>query len=191
MTLIYLAGPEVFLPNAVEQGAAKKALCEQYGFTGLYPLDAELDPDAYDSPQAMAFAISRGNEQLIQQADAIIANLTPFRGVSADVGTVYELGLARGLGKTLLAYSNDVRPFAERSYAMFGPAEAVYSASGELAMIDRDGNSIEDFSLSDNLMIEGGIQLAKGRFMTHESSAAERLTDLSGFEALLQWLAAG
>ena len=28
----------------------------------------------------------------MKEADAIIANLTPFRGPSADTGTVYELG---------------------------------------------------------------------------------------------------
>ena len=35
-------------------------------------------------------------------ADAIIANLTPFRGPSADAGTVYELGYMAGRGKFCL-----------------------------------------------------------------------------------------
>src|SRR5258708_1028231 len=36
----YLAGPEVFLPDAAEIGRRKKELCRRHGFEGLYPLDA-------------------------------------------------------------------------------------------------------------------------------------------------------
>ena len=39
---IYLAGPEVFLPDAVGIGQAKKRLCAAYGFEGLYPFDNEI-----------------------------------------------------------------------------------------------------------------------------------------------------
>ena len=39
---IYLAGPEVFLPHAIEIGQRKKALCRQYGFEGLFPFDNEV-----------------------------------------------------------------------------------------------------------------------------------------------------
>ena len=43
----------------------------------------------------------------MDQADVIIANLTPFRGPSADAGTVYELGYMLGKGDRLcLGYSN-------------------------------------------------------------------------------------
>ena len=37
----YLAGPEVFLPEAVAIGQRKKQLCAKYGFEGLYPFDNE------------------------------------------------------------------------------------------------------------------------------------------------------
>ena len=39
---------------------------------------------------------------MMDAADAIIANLTPFRGPGADAGTVYELGYMAGRGKLLL-----------------------------------------------------------------------------------------
>jgi nucleoside 2-deoxyribosyltransferase len=42
---IYLAGPEVFLPNANDIGAAKAALCAEAGFEGVFPLDTGLDLD--------------------------------------------------------------------------------------------------------------------------------------------------
>jgi nucleoside 2-deoxyribosyltransferase len=37
--LAYLAGPDVFCPDARERGVAKKALLASVGITGLYPLD--------------------------------------------------------------------------------------------------------------------------------------------------------
>ncbi|WP_286720155.1 nucleoside 2-deoxyribosyltransferase [Thalassolituus sp. UBA2009] len=175
---IYLAGPEVFCPAASELGARKKALCEHYGFRGLFPLDGELQQSG--SARELGFAISAANEQLIRRADLVIANLTPFRGASADAGTVYELGLARGLGKIIHDYSNDPALFAERTFALFGQGE--YDGS---ELHDRDGLSIEQFDLHDNLMIEGGIALSGGIFLTHQAAEAEKYTDLTAFEALL------
>ena len=43
---IYLAGPDVFLPDAVEIGRRKVELCTRHGLTGLYPLDNAIDPAA-------------------------------------------------------------------------------------------------------------------------------------------------
>ena len=36
---LYLAGPEVFLPEPLAHAARQRALCEQYGFTPLHPVD--------------------------------------------------------------------------------------------------------------------------------------------------------
>src|SRR5712691_13344403 len=36
---LYLAGPEVFLPDPLAYAAQQRALCEQYGFTPLHPVD--------------------------------------------------------------------------------------------------------------------------------------------------------
>ncbi len=107
---IYLAGPDVFLPDAVEIGRRKAAICARRGLTGLYPLDNAVDLTAPDA----SLAIFKGNEAMMDAADAIIANLTPFRGPSADAGTVYELGYMAGRGKICFAYSNDPAIYAER-----------------------------------------------------------------------------
>ena len=40
---IYLAGPEVFLPDALAIGRRKRDICERHGVTGLYPLDNAVD----------------------------------------------------------------------------------------------------------------------------------------------------
>src|SRR3977135_3661732 len=107
---IYLAGPDVFLPDAVEIGRRKADLCARHRLTGLYPLDNAVNLAASDA----SLAIFRGNEAMMDAADAIIANLTPFRGPGADAGTVYELGYMAGRGKLLFAYSNDPATYAER-----------------------------------------------------------------------------
>ena len=107
---IYLAGPDVFLPDAIEIGRRKAAICARHGVSGLYPLDNAVDLSAADA----SLAIFKGNEAMMDAADAIIANLTPFRGPSADAGTVYELGYMAGRGKLCFAYSNDPAVYAER-----------------------------------------------------------------------------
>ena len=96
---VYLAGPDVFLPDAVEIGRRKTEICVRHGLTGLYPLDNAVDLVAAGA----SLAIFKGNEAMMDAADAIIANLTPFRGASADAGTVYELGYMAGRGKLLFA----------------------------------------------------------------------------------------
>jgi nucleoside 2-deoxyribosyltransferase len=86
--LVYLAGPDVFLKNAKEIGEQKKRLCKKYGFEGVFPLDAEINVKG-KSPREIGLCISSLNEFLIRSSDLVIANITPLRGPSADVGTVF------------------------------------------------------------------------------------------------------
>src|SRR5580704_16471900 len=146
---IYLAGPDVFLPEAVEIGRRKVELCTRHGLTGLYPLDTPIDLAARDA----SLQIFRGNEAMMQSADAIIANLTPFRGPGADAGTVYELGYMAGHGKLCLGYSNDPSVYADRVREFTG----VVSRDGRL--VDAAGLTVEDFGLSDNLMMMHALDL--------------------------------
>jgi nucleoside 2-deoxyribosyltransferase len=160
---VYLAGPEVFLPDAETVLARKKLVCARLGLVGVAPLSDAPAPAAEEAMQR-AFAIAAGNETLIRSCIALIANLTPFRGASADAGTVYELGFARGLGLGLYAYSNDPRDYAAR-------------------VLGRpDGLDIEDFGLSDNLMLEGAIAAADGVFVRASAGAEDPWRDLGVFE---------
>jgi nucleoside 2-deoxyribosyltransferase len=111
---VYLAGPEVFLGNAKEIGKSKKALCKNYGFEGVFPLDVEVEVKDKSTRDA-GLCISSVNENLIKSCEIVIANITPFRGPSADVGTVYEMGFAHALGKKVFAYTNVAEPFTERT----------------------------------------------------------------------------
>src|SRR5215468_5667335 len=112
MLKAYLAGPEVFLSDAVAIGKSKKRLCAEFGFKGLFPFDNEVDPDRLNTRTDLL--IYRANVAMMRDADLGILNLTPFRGPSADVGTVFELGMLTGMGKPVFAYTNEDTDFLSR-----------------------------------------------------------------------------
>ena len=95
--------------------------------------------------------------------DAVIVNLTPFRGPSADVGSAYEMGFMRALGRPIFAYSNDDRAFLDRVTAHCGGHVRV-RPTGEHE--DLDGTAIEPFGLHDNLMLIGGVIASGGCIIT-------------------------
>ena len=80
------------------------------GLTGLYPLDNDIQPAAERADKL----IYQANKAMMQRADFGICNLTPFRGASADAGTVFELGLMVGFGKPVFAYTNDASDYVRR-----------------------------------------------------------------------------
>jgi nucleoside 2-deoxyribosyltransferase len=179
---IYLAGPEVFLRQAKEVGEHKKALCKKYGFEGVFPLDAEVDVVG-KAAREIGLCISDVNEGLIKNCDLVIANITPFRGPSADVGTVYELGFAHGLGKRVLAYTNISTGFTERTLeALKGNVSR--DADGKLR--DMHGMFVEEVDLTDNLMIDGCIHANTRLLVVEAAPAGELYTFLEGFEKCLK-----
>ena len=161
---VYLAGPDVFLPDPHQRAAAMKRICAQYGLQGVSPLDP-----LPGEPGADAFSIARRNEAHIRGCDAILANLSPFRGPGADAGTVYEVGFGRALGLPVFGFATVAAGYASR----------VRTASGE-GKHDADGLAIEDFGLFENLMISCGI-VESGGFMLAEDAAAG-WQDLGVFE---------
>jgi nucleoside 2-deoxyribosyltransferase len=183
---VYLAGPEVFLSNAREIGALKRAICERYGLVGVFPADEEDDFDPASSLGQRALAISRAMERVMQGCDAMIVNLTPFRGPSADVGSAYEMGFMRALGRPIFAYSNDSRLFVERVRAFCGDAVRL-RPTGEHE--DLDGMAIEPFELHDNLMLAGGIADSGGCLITETAPPTERYISLVAFERCVAYAA--
>ena len=171
---VYLAGPDVFLPEPERRGAELKSLLARFGLTGVFPLDppppaSEAAPGA--APEAAlseGYRIAAANEAHIASCQALIANLTPFRGPSADAGTVFELGFARARGLLLWGWSNVATPFATRSRAFAGGG-----------MRDRDGMAIEEYFPGDNLMIEAAILANGGRIEVENVAPARRWTDLT------------
>jgi len=145
MTLkAYLAGPDVFLPNAAAQAATKIAMCAAYGLTGIAPFNPNLDLSL--PPAELWRRIFADDLQMMRDCDIIIANLTPFRGASADAGTLVELGWFVGAGKPAYGYSNSAQAFAARTREQMA-----------LMPDPLPGIAVEDFDLADNLMIEGAL----------------------------------
>ena len=173
---VYLAGPDVFLPDALDIGRRKVDLCARYGLAGLYPLDNKIDLAATDA----SLQIFRGNEAMMNEADAVIANLTPFRGPGADAGTVYELGSMAGRGKLCLGYSNDPSLYAER-VARFTELK---TSDGRLT--DAQGLTVENFGLADNLMMIHALDLHGCPLMVPKTAPADIWHDLASFEACVK-----
>lgn len=141
---IYLAGFDVFRPDAQAQGDRLKALCAMHGHRGLYPLDHALPADL--SGHAAAHWIYQANCALIRRADLLLANLNDFRGQEPDSGTAFEVGYAVALGKPVVGYLADDRPLREQ----LGGAT------------DARGYTIEDFGLPRNLMLAASCRLVRG-----------------------------
>ena len=177
---VYLAGPDVFLPDAAEIGRGKVGLCARYGLVGLFPLDNEVDLDA-SNPSLQIF---RGNEAMMNEADAVIANLTPFRGPGADAGTVYELGYMAGRGKLCLGYSNDPSCYADRVREF---TNVMYRDSH---LVDAQGLTVEDFGLSDNLMMIHALDLHGCALVTPPQGPSNIWRDLTSFEICVRMAAA-
>jgi nucleoside 2-deoxyribosyltransferase len=174
---IYLAGPEVFLPDAPAVGAKKIALCAAHGFQGVFPLDAGLDLTGLAKVE-QARRISAANESLIAGCEALIANLTPFRGVHMDSGTAFEVGFMRALGRPVLGYTNVAAGYRER-------AEKYRRASPGLPDADAPEIEIEDFDCAENLMIEASILASGGHVVRTPVPRGREMRDLSGLEACL------
>ncbi len=171
MPKVYLAGPEVFLPDAKTIGRAKQADCAAAGLEGLFPLDAEVTP----GPGGQA-RIYQACLAMARQADVGVFNLTPFRGVGADPGTVYELGLMAGLGKPVFGYTNDGRDMLARTVAAGGCTHT------DTGWADSDGMLMEDFGGADNLMVTCGLTAA---LVVRDVATDRKFRDLDGFRACL------
>jgi nucleoside 2-deoxyribosyltransferase len=173
---IYLAGPDVFLPKPLDIAAKKKAICNYYGFTGVFPLDNKLDFTGL-IPFERGMLIYRSNKQLMDDCDLIVANMTPFRGPSMDIGTGFELGYMAGQNKPLFAYSNDGRLYIKR-------------VSQHEPGLDQEGMSVESFHCFDNLMIDGAICHSGGEMIVGNAPWGKYYTDLSLFEKVVKIAAA-
>ncbi len=173
---IYLAGPDVFLPDALTIGQQKVAICARYGLIGLYPLDTPVDRNT----ESASLEIFKNNQAMMDASEVIIANLTPFRGAGADPGTVYELGYMAGRQKLCLGYSNDPRVYADRVRDF----RQVTSHNGRL--VDCDGLTVEDFALADNLMMIHALDLHGCPLVVPKQVPSDLWHDLTAFEVCVR-----
>jgi nucleoside 2-deoxyribosyltransferase len=130
---VYLAGPDVFYPDAAERATKLKALCRARGLEGVFPLDSGIRLLQPLEQAENGYRIYRANIKLIESCFAILANISPFRGPSVDAGTAFEIGFGAASGLDVVAYTTDKSDYKTR--------------------VEPDGLLIEDFSMVDNLMI--------------------------------------
>ena len=169
---VYLAGPEVFLPDAVEIGRSKVEICHSYDLIGLFPLD--LDAPA---PPATSAGIFAACLSALRAAVAIIANLTPFRGVGADPGTALEVGYMLALGKPIFGYTNAPEAHLERVRASYGPL-----TSEDDQLWAADGYAVENFELFDNLMLAEALLVHGPGVFAAAKPLRDPARDLAVFE---------
>lgn len=146
---LYIAGPDVFRPDVVDWAENVRALCRREGHEALIPLDAA---------ESGATAIYRNNLRQIDEADAVLANLNPFRGTEPDSGTCVEIGYALAIGKPVIGYADTLAPMRDRLCPADPDAAGIYR--------DSAGWAVEDFGLALNLMLAVPVHLECGGIET-------------------------
>ena len=159
---LYLAGPDVFRPDATAWAEEGRQLCAALGYTALIPLDGI---------ETTARGIYQANIALIQSADAVIANLNPFRGCEPDSGTCVEVGFALALGKPVIGYLARHETTTQRVARMFGATLEIRDGRP----VDPDGLMVEDFGLPLNLMLAVPLQMVVGGLQEALAALATKL----------------
>lgn len=118
---VYIAGPDVFRLDWPDFAKRVSIACEDMGVTPLFPIppDASLDHDgvpgiSIPGSRHDAEKVYRQCLAQIDEADAVVANITPFRGLEPDSGTVFEIAMAAAQGKIIVAYSRDKKKWIDR-----------------------------------------------------------------------------
>jgi nucleoside 2-deoxyribosyltransferase len=183
---IYLAGPEVFLPDPIDAGVAKKTTIARlnkennwpFTLVGLYPMDNEIEDFAADFKTGIK--IYHANIELMDKADFVTANMVRFRGPSMDVGTAFEMGYMTGLKKPVFAYY-DAKPFygSDEKPGLYTDRIAkYYPLSKEKPGFDVHGQSIENFKMEDNLMMIGSLETGENKISKNFESAILKIAEM-------------
>ena len=155
--VVYIAGPECFMPDGKERAAAALKLCDELGFEGIspamgHPLGDEIDFS--QGKQCAAKQIFRNNIKFINHCDLIVANMNNFRGWEPDGGTCFEIGYGYSQGKKIYVFMDDTRPCYEK-YIGNIHFDGVFW---------RDDNGAFFESGVINLMISGHATVVEGTF---------------------------
>lgn len=164
---VYLAGPEVFLTFNQQAGKFIKAQTllfntyylqsAPYNIEGLYPFDSGYRPKNMDFQDGIN--IYKGDIDLMNRSQAILANMVKFRGPGMDGGTAFEMGYMTAQGKVIVGYY-DERPYFDNYKSNRHYKKKVKEEIGELTkkppynlMYDKNNLLVEPFEMPDNLMM--------------------------------------
>lgn len=146
---VFLAGPDLWFPDAETHLEDMAEVCRGAGLTARFGRTGLKETAR---TEVMAREIYANALAAVRGSDALIANLTPWRGPNADPGTAFEMGFASALGKPVLAYMNvtdeDDADHRSRIEAMVGAVPG-----GDGRWFDMDDGEIEDLSLPENVML--------------------------------------
>lgn len=184
---IYLAGPDVFRPDAAAVFSQLKALCAQLGCVGLEPSDGGIAAGFQGTDAELAQRIYDGNIALIRQADGVLANLLNFRGQEPDSGTVFEVGYAIALGKPVAAYGVPAGTYAERvsaTTACAPDAAGVLREEASGLMVEGLGQPL-NLMLSRSAAIEASAEAALRRLARQLQPALQLRRFVAGDAAAL------
>lgn len=172
MSIVYMAGPTVFLPDAVEVFEAMKSILAKYDLEGAAPIDNQIGLEQLSPGEKLADAIYLADEQLMREADAAIFNIDPFRrGTEMDAGTAFEVGFCKAFDMPMTGWTTDARLYPDkvRDYMQTVFSEELTSVgrnekgatSGSLR--DPDGVLVHSEGMYQNLMIQIAIEQTGGR----------------------------
>jgi nucleoside 2-deoxyribosyltransferase len=172
---IYLAGPEVFLDEGIRTPIlkSKQAILADLGMVGVDPMESNFRLPKSMSPSDMGISIYRANIQMMKGCQGSIVNLTPFRGVSADAGTLFEVGYLTAMGKPMIGFT-----MAQGDY----DTRFSVGSKGDHEGVDANGTMIEAFGQIDNLMIESAFIVGGGKVIrSKKGMASDVLFDTNVF----------
>lgn len=153
MQKVYMAGPDIFRTSWPDIAEKIVNACASWGFEALLPIPVNQSLDRPDvcgitvpGKPKDAVPVFESCLDMIRSCDAMVANITPFRGDEPDSGTVFEIATAYALGKPVVAYTLDTRLTHERH-----PHNGSVTANGALTC--RSGFLVERFGLPCNVMV--------------------------------------
>lgn len=158
---IYLAGPEVFLKDAALVFRRKKEICQEHFMIGVSPMDG--CPPIVNSKLDTGIAIFQHCFDELRSCNAVIANISPFRGHCCDTGTAVEIGMARALGKPIFAYTNCGPEEFRLLRRMINKGDARIRPNTEgVIHEDEFGAMVENFGTTDNIMVDCSVLTSSG-----------------------------
>lgn len=152
---VYIAGPDIFSLKWPEISSAIVQASEDLGMTPLFPFTPGATMDVLgfagisavgtreDAAEAREHCLSQ-----LRSCDAVIANITPFRGDEPDSGTVAEIITAHEWGKPVVAYTHDPRMTDQRH-------DLRSRTTNNGSMVCNDGFLVERYNLPCNIMVAG------------------------------------
>ncbi len=170
---VFLAGPDAYAPGAAQLLEQKRKVLET---AGLALLTASAPrPSAPEGAEITARSAYAEVLTDLRRSDALIANLTPWRGVGCHPAAAFLAGFAAALGKPVFAYMNIED---EGDAEILGRVERLYGADlgGDGAWRDEEGSLIEDLGLPETVMLWAEAR----RFYVIVTDAPQ--SDASGFQ---------